>query len=118
MRPMKNAFFEFFLREVSTTRPPALSIYPRGGDPSPPAHPDGLHSTDSSADRARCKADRPQQAEHRNTRPDTGHAALVCTRYQTGCAGQIGTAAGAGGLAVCPANYTFSDVKYFPCECV
>lgn len=31
----ENAFFEFFLREVSTTRPPALSIYPRGGDPSP-----------------------------------------------------------------------------------
>ena len=33
----KNAFFEFFLREVSTTPPPALPIYPAGGDPSPSA---------------------------------------------------------------------------------
>lgn len=31
----ENAFFEFFLREVLTTPPPARPIYPRGGDPSP-----------------------------------------------------------------------------------
>lgn len=31
---IENAFFEFFLREVSTTPTPALPIYPRGGDPS------------------------------------------------------------------------------------
>ena len=36
----------------------------------------------------------PQQAAHRHTRPDAGHAAPVCIRYQTGRAGQIGTAAG------------------------
>jgi hypothetical protein len=36
-RTPKNAFFEFFLREVSTTPPPARPIYPRGGDPSPSA---------------------------------------------------------------------------------
>jgi hypothetical protein len=33
----ENAFFEFFLLEVSTAPPPALPIYPRGGDPSPSA---------------------------------------------------------------------------------
>ena len=33
----ESAFFEFFLREVSTTPPPARPIYPRGGDPSPSA---------------------------------------------------------------------------------
>ena len=36
-RTSKNAFFEFFLRKVSTTPPPARPIYPRGGDPSPSA---------------------------------------------------------------------------------
>lgn len=36
-RNAENAFFEFFLREVSTTPPPARPIYPRGGDPSPSA---------------------------------------------------------------------------------
>ena len=36
-RTPKNAFFEFFLREVSTTPPPVLPIYPRGGDTSPSA---------------------------------------------------------------------------------
>ena len=81
----KNAFFEFFLREVSTTPPPARPIYPRGGDPSP-AHPDRLNSTGSRAGRARCKAD---HATHRHTRPNAGHAAPVCSRYQTSRAGQI-----------------------------
>ena len=36
----------------------------------------------------------PQQTAHRHTRPDAGHAAPVCTRYQTGRAGQIGMVAG------------------------
>ena len=31
----ENAFFEFFLREVSTAPPTARPIYPRGGDPGP-----------------------------------------------------------------------------------
>ena len=31
----RNAFFEFFLREVSTTPPPALPVCPSGGYPSP-----------------------------------------------------------------------------------
>ena len=31
---------------------------------------------------------------HRHTRPDAGHAAPVCTRYQTDRDGQIVTAAG------------------------
>lgn len=34
-RTPKNAFFEFFLRRLSTTQPPALPVYPAGGDPSP-----------------------------------------------------------------------------------
>lgn len=34
-RTPENAFFEFFLREVSTTPPPARPIYPAGGDPCP-----------------------------------------------------------------------------------
>jgi hypothetical protein len=33
----ENAFFEFFLREVSTAPPTARPIYPRGGDPGPSA---------------------------------------------------------------------------------
>ena len=67
---------------------------PRRWIPQPPAHPDGLHSTD----RARCKADRPQQTTHQHTRPGAGHAAPVCTRYQTSRAGAIGTAAGLYGV--------------------
>ena len=31
----ENAFFEFFLCEMSTTAPPARPLYPSGGDPSP-----------------------------------------------------------------------------------
>nr|DAL93075.1 MAG TPA: hypothetical protein [Caudoviricetes sp.] len=38
----------------------------------------------------------------RHTRPDAGHAAPVCTRYQTGRAVQIVPAADVGGRAVCP----------------
>lgn len=39
----ESAFFEFFLREVSTTPPPALPVYPAGGPlrpsaPGTPAH--------------------------------------------------------------------------------
>nr|DAE34449.1 MAG TPA: hypothetical protein [Caudoviricetes sp.] len=34
-----------------------------------------------------------------HTRPDAGHAAPLCTRYQTGRAGQIVAVRDAGGLA-------------------
>ena len=36
------------------------AIYPAGGDPSAPAHPDGLHITGSRAGRARTRADKYQ----------------------------------------------------------
>ena len=78
----ENAFFEFFQRRLSTHPTPGAPRIPLRWRPKPPAHPDGLHSTGSSAGRARCKADRPQQA------------APACTRYQTGHTGQIGTAEG------------------------
>lgn len=69
----ENAFFEFFLREVSTTPPPAHPIYPRGGEPSTPAHPDGLHSTGSSAGRTRTRAGQvPGQAHARTLARYTG----------------------------------------------
>lgn len=35
-----------------------------------------------------------QEAAHRHTRPDAGHAAAVCTLCQTYHAGQIGTVGG------------------------
>lgn len=73
--PRKTPFLNFFNGDYRPAPPPAFPVYPSGGDPSPPAHPDGLHSTGSSTGRARCKADRPQQAAHRHTRPDAGHAA-------------------------------------------
>lgn len=81
-RTSKNAFFEFFLRKVSTTPPPAHPIYPRGGEPSTPAHPDGLHSTGSITDRARCKADHTRQGTHARTL-DTLHRSALDTRYRT-----------------------------------
>ena len=82
----ENAFFEFFQRRLSTHPTPGAPPIPLRWRPQPPAHPDGLHTTGSSAGRARCKAD--------HTRPDAGHAAPVCTRYQTGRTGYIRTAAG------------------------
>lgn len=72
----KNAFFEFFLRDVSTTPPPALPVYPASGDPSP------QRTQNDCTAQAMPTTDRT-----RHTRPDAGHATPVCTRYQTGRAG-------------------------------
>lgn len=70
--------------------------------PQPPAHPDRLHSTGSRAD----------HATHRHTRPDAGHAAPVCTRYQTDHAGTIGQCAGHWtACATCPIGHAQTDKK-------
>ena len=65
---------------------------PRRWRPLPtPAHPDGLHIAGSRTGRAITSAGnqgRPRKARH--TRPDAGHAAPVCTRYQTVRAGRSG----------------------------
>ena len=73
----ENAFFEFFLREVSTAPPPALTIYPRGGDPSPQRTRTactGLHSIPDrprgagaeGVERVRNCADMDTRATHQN----------------------------------------------------
>ena len=50
----KNAFFDFFLRRLSTRPTPGASCIPRRWRPLPtPAHPERLSSTGSSAGRAR-----------------------------------------------------------------
>lgn len=74
-RNAKNAFFfEKFYRGHDLPHP-RRPLYTPPVEAPAPAHPDRLHSTGSSADRARCKPDRPQQATHRHTRPNAGHAA-------------------------------------------
>ena len=89
-RTPKNAFFfEKFYRGHDLLHP-RRSLYTPPVETQAPAHPDRLHSTGSRAGRAKCKAD---HATHWHTRPDAGHAAPVCTRYQTGHAGTIGAAA-------------------------
>nr|DAH46202.1 MAG TPA: hypothetical protein [Caudoviricetes sp.] len=35
----------FFYGDYRPTTPPALPVYPAGGDPGHPVHPDGLHTT-------------------------------------------------------------------------
>ena len=90
-RTSKNAFFEFFLREVLTTPPPARPIYPAGDPPAPQRTRNDCTRQAAAQSVPKCKAD---HATHRHTRPDAGHAAPVCTRYQTGRAGQIVQAAG------------------------
>ena len=80
----KNAFFDFFLRRLSTRPTPGASCIPRRWRPKPPAHPERMHTTGSKAN----------HVTHRHTHPDALHAAPVCTRYQTGHAGQIVPAAG------------------------
>ena len=90
-----GAFFIFSVVERLTGRGWAAAVYPAGGDPSTTAHPDGLHITGSIAGRARTRAVR--------TRLDAGHAAPVCTRYQTDRAGTIGQGAGRWtACALCP----------------
>lgn len=72
----KKVPFLFWSEKTGLTTPtPGSPHIPQRWRPQPPAHPDRLHSTGSSADRARCKPDRPQQATHRHTRPNAGHAA-------------------------------------------
>ena len=88
------AFFIFSVVKGLTGRGWAAAIYPASAPLPTPAHPERLHTTGSKAGRARCKADRPQQDAHRYTRQNAGRAAPVCTRYQTGHAGQIVPAAG------------------------
>lgn len=78
---------------------PGAPCIPRRWRPQLPAHPDRLHSTGSREGRARCKG-RPCKARH--ARSDAGHAAPVCTQYQTGHAGQIRTVQDAGGRGACP----------------
>lgn len=95
----ESAFFEFFLREVSTTPPPARPIYPRGGDPGP-------ITPGRTAQRRQQR--RPRKERH--TRPDAGHAAPVCTRYQTSHAGQIVTARALEG-AECVRNCADTDTR-------
>ncbi len=44
----ERLFYLLRNERASPAPPPAFSPYPSGGDPSPPAHPEGLHSTNSS----------------------------------------------------------------------
>lgn len=95
----KNAFFEFFLREVSTAPPPALPIYPAGA----PLHPSAPGTTAHDRQKRRECQMQSNQCNTRHTRPDAGHAAPVCTRYQTDRAGTIGQGAGRWtACALCP----------------
>ena len=52
---------------------------PRRWRPQPPAHPERLHSTGSSASRARCKADHARHDTHARTL-DTLHRSALDTR--------------------------------------
>lgn len=54
---MWGFFYVARMDEVFTHTTPGSPHMPRRCTPAPPARPDGLHTTDSSADRARCKAD-------------------------------------------------------------
>lgn len=59
---LKSAFFfEKFYRGHHLPHPRRSLYTPRVETPAT-AHPERLHSTGSSTDRTRCKADRPQQA--------------------------------------------------------
>lgn len=105
----KHLFYFGRRRRDSPAPPPAFPICPSGAPLPTPAHPDGLHSTGSRANHARCKAD---HATHRHTRPDAGHAAPVCTRYQTGRAGTIGQCAGRWtACATCPIGHAQTGKK-------
>ena len=65
---------------------------PTPGSPHIPRQCTPAHSSVPGTTAHDRRQDRPCKARH--TRPDAGHAALVCTRYQTGRAGWIDTAAG------------------------
>lgn len=80
----ENAFFEFFQRRLSTHPTPGASCMPRRWRPQPPAHPERLHSTGSSAGRARTRAGQvPGQTTQGTTRArtlDTLHRSALDTR--------------------------------------
>nr|DAT87751.1 MAG TPA: hypothetical protein [Caudoviricetes sp.] len=80
----KTPFLNFLYGDYRPTPPPALPVYPAGVLLPTPAHPERLHITGGRED----------HATHRHTRPKAGHAAPVCTRYQTAHDGQIVPAAG------------------------
>lgn len=97
----RNAFLLPGMDEGMTCPTPGAPCMPRRWRPQPPAHPDGLRRTAGS---------RADHAMHRHTRPDTGHAAPVCTRYQTGRAGTIGQGAGRWtACATCPIGHAQTD---------
>lgn len=73
----ENAFFEFFQRRLSTCPTPGAPCIPLGWRPQPPAHPDRLHSTGSSAGRARYA----RQTAHNRPRTDT-HARTLDTLHR------------------------------------
>ena len=107
---MRWVFFIFSVVERLTGLGWAAAVYPAGvllhpSAPGTPAH----HRQQGRPCQMQGK---PRKARH--TRPDAGHAAPACTLYQTAHAGQIVTVRDAEGRGVCPANYTFSDTKYFP----
>lgn len=54
-----------------------------------------------------------QDTAHRHTRPDAGHAAPVCTRYQTAHTGQIVTAAGCLSVSETVQIWTHSNMNDF-----
>lgn len=91
----ERLFYLLRNERASPAPPPALPVYPAGGDPSPQRT-----RTDCTAQAtAQAVPDARQTTQdtaHRHTRPDAGHAAPVCTRYQTGRAGTIGAVHGAG----------------------
>lgn len=103
----ENAFFEFFLREVLTTPPPARPIYPRGGDPSPQRT-----RTDCTAQAAAQTVPDASQTAHSKPRTDT-HAQTLDTLHRSALdTRQIAPAAGAGGRGVCPAKCTISGAIF------
>lgn len=94
----KRLFLFWSAMATLTTPPPALPVCPSGGDPSPKRT--RIDCTAQAAAQAvPDAAQTTQDTAHRHTRPDAGHAAPVCTQYQTGRAGEIRAAAGAGGRA-------------------
>ena len=100
----KKRLFEFFLREAFTHPAPGAACIPRRCTPA--------YSSAPGRTAHHRQQGRPCQTWRTGTRPDAGHAAPVCTRYQTGHAGQIVPAAGAGGRGVCPKLRIFEQLPF------
>lgn len=75
----KNAFFEFFLREVLTTPPPGSPHIPQRWRPQPPARPERLHNTGLAKTRAGKYQGRPCTSTHARTL-GTLHPSALDTR--------------------------------------